>query len=147
MAIEVKSSLPTACSASLSDSEKEVNCKGTLHIRTMEYWPWCWNGVKYLTAAFPDNGCMLHFPYKYWYEPVHLNITGYMDGMRNWWYRSTRVKLEPGSDSNHVAWNNMMFDDTIYVSDRCSHTCKLSITESALYQPSVLNNNLTYSLD
>nr|XP_022327920.1 uncharacterized threonine-rich GPI-anchored glycoprotein PJ4664.02-like [Crassostrea virginica] len=115
VAIEVKSSLPTACSASLSDSEKEVNCKGTLHIRTMEYWPWCWNGVKYLTAAFPDNGCMLQFPYKYWYEPVHLNITGYMDGMRNWWYRSTRVKLEPGSDSNHVAWNNMLFADTIYV--------------------------------
>lgn len=141
MAIEVKSSLPTACSASLSDSEKEVNCKGTLHIRTMENWPWCWNGVKYLTAAFPDNGCMLQFPYKYWYEPVHLNITGYMDGMRNWWYRSTRVKLEPGSDSNHVAWNNMLFADTIYVSDRCSHKPFYEILESTWYQPSVLNKN------
>lgn len=120
--VEVKSTLPTACGALLSATEREANCKGTLHIRTTEYWPWCWNGVKYLSAAFPDNGCRLQFPYNYWYEPVQLNITGYMDGMRNWWYKSTRVKLEPGSDSNHVTWNNMQFDDTVtvYVYDKDS---------------------------
>ncbi|XP_061183306.1 von Willebrand factor D and EGF domain-containing protein-like [Saccostrea echinata] len=115
VAIEVTSTLPVGCSVSLSESEKETNCKGTLYIRTTEYWPWCWNGVKYLSAAFPDNGCQLHFSYKYWYEPVQLNITGYMDGMRNWWYKSTDIKLEPGTDSNHLAWGNMQFDDTIAV--------------------------------
>lgn len=120
VAIEVKSTLPTACSASLSASERESNCKGTLHIRTEEYWSWCWNGVKYLSAAFPDNGCRLQFSYNYWYEPVQLNITGYMDGMRNWWYKYTRVKLEPGLDSNHLAWKSMQFDDTVsvYVYDK-----------------------------
>lgn len=116
VAIEVKSTLPTACSASLSVSERESNCKGTLHIRTEDYWSGCLNGVKYLSAAFPDNGCRLQFSYNYWYEPVQLNITGYMDGMRNWWCKFTRVKLEPGLDSNHLAWNSMQFDDTVNVS-------------------------------
>jgi hypothetical protein len=121
--VEVRSTLPVGCSASLSESEKETNCKGTLHIRTMEYWSWCWNGVKYLSAAFPDNGCQLHFSYRYWDQPVQLNITGYMDGMKNWWYRSTDIKLEPASDNNHLAWGNMQFTDTIAV--RVLHFAKL----------------------
>ncbi|XP_062577916.1 von Willebrand factor D and EGF domain-containing protein-like, partial [Saccostrea cucullata] len=115
VSIEVTSTFPVGCSASFSESEKEANCKGTMYIRTTEYWSWCWNGIKYLSAAFPDNGCQLHFSYKYWYETVQLNITGYMDGMRNWWYKMTDIKLEPGSDSNNIAWGNMQFDDTISV--------------------------------
>lgn len=116
-AITLTSSLPVGCSASLTDAQKEAQCKADLHIITSE-WSWCWNGVKYLGVAFPDNGCHVTIPYKYWDQPVYLNVTGYVDGMKNWWGRYSRIKFKsttnPTDTSN--AWNNVKVTDTVSVS-------------------------------
>ncbi|XP_052706260.1 uncharacterized protein LOC128181777 [Crassostrea angulata] len=116
-AITLTSSLPVGCSASLTDAQKEAQCKADLHIITSE-WSWCWNGVKYLGVAFPDNGCHVTIPYKYWDQPVYLNVTGYVDSMKNWWGRYSRIKFKsttnPTDTSN--AWNNVKVTDTVSVS-------------------------------
>ncbi|XP_022331709.2 von Willebrand factor D and EGF domain-containing protein-like isoform X2 [Crassostrea virginica] len=118
--ITLTSSLPVGCSASLTDAEKERDCKANLHIITSE-WDWCWNGVKYLGVAFPDNGCHVTIPYKYWGDPVSLNVTGYVDGVKNWWSRYAGIKFKsttnPTDQSN--AWNNVTIDHrvSVYVRD------------------------------
>lgn len=116
-AITLTSSLPVGCSASLTDAEKEAQCKADLHIITSE-WGWCWNGVKYLGVAFPDNGCHVTIPFRYWDQPVHLNVTGYVDSMKNWWGRYSSIKFKstanPTDTSN--AWNNVKVTETVSVS-------------------------------
>lgn len=105
------------CSASLTDAEKETQCKANLHIITSE-WSWCWNGVKYLSTAFPDNGCHVSIPYKYWDQAVILNVTGYVDAVKNWWGRYSSIKFKSTTNPSDVSntWNNMNIDHTVSVS-------------------------------
>nr|XP_022331709.1 von Willebrand factor D and EGF domain-containing protein-like isoform X2 [Crassostrea virginica] len=117
--ITLKSSLPVGCSASLTDAEKERDCKANLHIITSD-WGWCWNGVKYLGVAFPDNGCHVTIPYKNWGDPVSLNVTGYVDGVKNWWQRYAGIKFKSTTNPDQSdAWNDVKIDHivSVYVRD------------------------------
>ncbi|XP_061183307.1 uncharacterized protein LOC133191576 [Saccostrea echinata] len=123
--ITLTSSVPVGCSASLTAAQKEAQCKANLHIITSE-WDWCWNGVKYLGVAFPDNGCHVSIPYKYWDQPVTLNVTGYVDSVKNWWDRYSRVKFKSTTNptDRSDAWNNVTIDHivSVSVSDESSYT-------------------------